>query len=164
MIDKTIEILQKFNERYYKKYHTDKGIFDVIKVSFNDIVSNKLCVSLVNTTDDYLFYVFLDEETDKLTILDERFDDILLYTGYADERGWSLADVDWIRFGKIKHIKHLPDRFKFKSNINPFDETYIAQKTDKGFTVTWNGGAAMSVYSVEEMWERIMCNDFEIVF
>ena len=161
MIDKATEILQKFNDRYYKKYHDDIGKIDKVKFNYDSLVEHDWKVSVHIDADDYWLHIYLNEGTDELVILNMYAENIL---DYAAENGWSMADVNWIKFGKIKDIEDLPDEFKFKSNINPLDETYFAQKEDKGFLVTWNEGAAMDFYSTEDMLERIKCNDFKIVF
>lgn len=135
MINKATEILQKFNDRYYKKYHDDIGIIDRIEFSYDGIVEHDWRVSVHIDTDDYWLHVYLNEGTDELVIYNDRMEDII---DYAEEREWSEIDVSWIKFGKIKDVKYLPDEFKFNSNINPFDETYLAQKTDRGENMAYH--------------------------
>lgn len=63
---------------------------------------------------------------------------------------------------KVADIKNLPKRFNFKSNINPYEIIYHATEQRHGYKVTCDANSCKWDFSKEEMYKKLLDNDFEI--
>lgn len=62
----------------------------------------------------------------------------------------------------VKEIKELPDTFKFKSKINPFDIVYLAEKDEHGYKVSWSGNKNTCHYTRETFYGNLLKGNFVI--